>query len=128
MPSISPSLVGAFRALRHRSATAVKKFGSRIDLKFTFVLGFCILGGFDACTSVAFRTEANNFTSAYRDVLNEQMLLNLARLDNGHPPYFIAVGTLTSRWKMGGLVEGAINPNDQNILKRTTMRASPTPT
>ena len=55
----------------------------------------------NGCTSAAFRTEANSFTAAYGDVLNEQMLLNLARLDNGDPAYFLAIGTLNSRWNMG---------------------------
>src|SRR5947207_1923371 len=119
MPSISPPFVGAFRARQHRSAIAFKKFGSRIDLKFTFVLGFCILGGFDACTSVAFRTEANNFSSAYGDVLNEQMLLNLARLDNGHPAYFIAVGALNSRWSMGATATGGVAPTDTDTTTKS---------
>jgi hypothetical protein len=73
----------------------------------------------NSCTSIAFRTEANNFSSAYGDVLNEQMLLNLARLDNSHPAYFIAVGTLNSKWNLGATASGTFSRNPEDSIKTT---------
>lgn len=117
-PSIINCLLGASRPLQ-RLMTAFKAFNSQADLKLTFIFGFCIVAGFDACTSVAFRMEANNFSSAYGDVLNEQMLLNLARLDNSHPAYFIAVGTLNSKWNLGATATGGVSPSDTDTTTRS---------
>jgi hypothetical protein len=109
-----------------RLSGIARKLRSTIDLKLIFVFGVCIVGGFDACTSVAFRTEANTFTSAYGDVLNGQMLLNLARLDNGHPAYFIAVGVLNSHWNMGATATGGVSPSDTDSTTRSlTQQATP---
>jgi hypothetical protein len=35
--------------------------------------------------------------TAYANALNEQMLLNLARLENGHPAYYLAIGAIDDR-------------------------------
>jgi hypothetical protein len=84
---------------------------------FLLIAGLCLI--LNGCTSVAFRTEANHFSSAYGDVLNEQMLLNLARLDNGHPAYFIAVGTLNSRWNLGAIATGNFTRSPEDSVKTT---------
>jgi hypothetical protein len=38
-----------------------------------------------------------DYNAAYATALNEQMLLNLARLDNGHPAYYLAIGTINEK-------------------------------
>lgn len=82
-----------------------------------FGCALALLLAVNGCTSVAFRTEANHFASAYGDVLNEQMLLNLARLDNGHPAYFVAVGTLTSKWNLGSTGGGSVTRTPTDNVK-----------
>lgn len=44
------------------------------------------------------RGEFRSYNAAYADALNEQMLLNLARLENGHPAYYLAIGSITNRF------------------------------
>lgn len=44
------------------------------------------------------RAEFRSYNAAYADALNEQMLLNLARLENGHPAYYLAIGSITNRF------------------------------
>ncbi|MEZ0277416.1 MAG: hypothetical protein ACAH88_21065 [Roseimicrobium sp.] len=38
--------------------------------------------------------------------MNEQTLLNLARLHNGHPPYYLVVGTINNKFNFQGSVSG----------------------
>jgi hypothetical protein len=44
------------------------------------------------------RSEFRSYNTAYADALNHQMLLNLARLENGHPAYYLAIGSITNRF------------------------------
>jgi hypothetical protein len=44
------------------------------------------------------RGEFRSYNGAYADALNEQMLLNLARLENGHPAYYLAIGAINNRF------------------------------
>jgi len=44
------------------------------------------------------RGEFRSYNAAYADALNEQMLLNLARLENGHPAYYLAIGAINNRF------------------------------
>ncbi|HXR04473.1 MAG TPA: hypothetical protein VN836_07180 [Verrucomicrobiae bacterium] len=43
-----------------------------------------------------------DYNTAYADALNEQMLLNLARLENGHPAYYLAIGAIDDRLSVSG--------------------------
>jgi hypothetical protein len=42
--------------------------------------------------------EFRSYNAAYANALNEQMLLNLARLENGHPAYYLVIGSITNRF------------------------------
>jgi hypothetical protein len=44
------------------------------------------------------RGEFRSYNAAYADALNEQMLLDLARLENGHPAYYLAIGAINNRF------------------------------
>ena len=43
-----------------------------------------------------------DYNTAYANALNEQMLLNLARLENGHPAYYLAIGAIDDRLTVSG--------------------------
>ncbi|MFO1501419.1 MAG: hypothetical protein U1G07_24025 [Verrucomicrobiota bacterium] len=46
------------------------------------------------------RGEFRSYNAAYADSLNEQMLLNLARLENGHPAYYLAIGAINNKFNL----------------------------
>jgi hypothetical protein len=62
-----------------------------------------------SCGSATLRQPFRSYNRAYADALNEQMLLNLARLHNGHPPYFLAIGTINNRYTFSGEATGGGN-------------------
>src|SRR6202453_4634267 len=67
-----------------------------------------------SCAQEAFREDFKGFNTAYADMLNEQMLLNLARLDNGHPAQFLAIGSIDSRFTFTGTAAGGFNGSNNN--------------
>ena len=66
------------------------------------------------------RGEFRSYNAAYADALNEQMLLNLARLENGHPAYYLAIGAINNRFidTMSGAV-GSTGTAAQNTNTST---------
>ncbi len=44
------------------------------------------------------RNQFRNYNEAYAKSLNQQMLLNLARLENGHPAYYLAIGLIDAKY------------------------------
>ena len=60
-------------------------------LSLPFWLGACSTGR-------VVHEQFRGVNMAYADSLNEQMLLNIARLDNGHPAYYLAIGTINNRY------------------------------
>lgn len=46
------------------------------------------------------RGQFRSYNEAYTEALNEQMLLNLARLENGHPAYYLAIGAINNRFNL----------------------------
>ena len=52
-----------------------------------------------SCSSphVPLRGQFESYNVAYGDALNQQMLLNLARLQNGHPAYYLAIEALNNK-------------------------------
>ncbi|HEX4342840.1 MAG TPA: hypothetical protein VH255_05590 [Verrucomicrobiae bacterium] len=61
---------------------------------------------FTSCKTphVPLRGQFQSYNIAYGDALNQQMLLNLARLQNGHPAYYLAIGAINNKFN---LTEGA---------------------
>ena len=51
-----------------------------------------------SCSGPTMRGEFRSYNAAYADALNEQMLLDLARLENGHPAYYLAIGAINNRF------------------------------
>jgi hypothetical protein len=45
-----------------------------------------------ACATRQLAPDFAAISDAYAENMNRQMLLNLARLDQGHPAYFMAIG------------------------------------
>jgi hypothetical protein len=50
-----------------------------------------------SCAGTTMHSHFRDYNAAYADALNEQMLLNLARLENGHPAYYLAIGAIDDR-------------------------------
>jgi hypothetical protein len=55
-----------------------------------------LLGG---CAGPALRTSFNDYAGVYAEVSNRQMLLNLARLSNSHPTYFLQMGGINTTYQ-----------------------------
>ena len=80
--------------LRCRLSGAVAKMGrGRVQVW----LGLAALPLLVSCAGTTMHNHFRDYNAAYSDALNEQMLLNLARLENGHPAYYLAIGAIDDR-------------------------------
>jgi len=80
--------------LRCRLSGAVAKMGrGRVQVW----LGLAALPLLVSCAGTTMHNHFRDYNAAYADALNEQMLLNLARLENGHPAYYLAIGAIDDR-------------------------------
>jgi hypothetical protein len=81
-----------------------KKFGldcaSRARAGSAFLIGAALL--FTGCSSSRYRADYNGFNSAYADSSNHQMLMNLARLDQHDPAYFLQFGQISVQYQING--------------------------
>ncbi len=68
------------------------------------------------CGSANYRGDYNGFNAAYADSSNRQMLLNLARLDQHDPTYFLQFGQISVQYNFSG----SINGNVSNGLPQST--------
>jgi len=59
-----------------------------------------------SCSGPVLHQQFRSFNSAYASTLNEQLLLNLARLENGHPAYYLAVGPINNKFSFGAEASG----------------------
>ena len=72
--------------------------------------------------SCGVRSLENDFTGynkAYAAMINDQMLLNLARLDNGHPPYFMTVGAIDAKYTYASGISSSQTGSNSNTDSRT---------
>ncbi len=53
-----------------------------------------------------------DYANAHADASNQQLLLNLARLDNIHPPYFLQMGGITAQYSFGVAADYNITNTD----------------
>ncbi|HEY1662522.1 MAG TPA: hypothetical protein VGI03_08900 [Verrucomicrobiae bacterium] len=60
------------------------------------------------------RSQFVNYNDAYATSLNKQMLLNLARLANGHPAYYLAIGEIDNRYTFSSQTSAGINGSLQD--------------
>ncbi len=60
-----------------------------------------------ACATRQLEPDFTAVSQAYADNLNWQMLLNLARLDQGHPAYFMAIGEVRIGHTQSGSLQGS---------------------
>jgi hypothetical protein len=67
-----------------------------VHVKWMAILPLIVLCG---CTSTAFRHDYTNYSKTYGDSNNEQLLLNLARLSQDDPVYFIQLGSISSQYQ-----------------------------
>lgn len=74
-----------------------------------------------SCTGLTLRAPFRGYSRAYADAMNEQLLLNLARLDNGHPAYHLAIGTINNKMTLSAEAGGS---GSQNETDSTTSSSS----
>jgi hypothetical protein len=84
--------------------------------------GIAVISLLAGCGTTAFRSEFVGYNSAYTDMLNHQLLLNLARLDNGHPPQFLAIGAINSRYTFGAGAQGGVNASHSPSTTEATAK------
>jgi hypothetical protein len=60
------------------------------------------------CLGPALRHASTDYSEVYADSVNRQLLLNLARLSQNEPPYFIQIGTISSAFSF--TASGALTP------------------
>lgn len=59
----------------------------------------------------AMKSEFIEYSHAYAETSNQQMLLNLARRANGHPAYFLQMGTINATMQFGATAGGSAGQN-----------------
>jgi hypothetical protein len=68
------------------------------------------------CAGPTFRNDVRSYSQAYAQASDEQMLYNLARLNNGLPPYFLTIGQINSNYDFGASNEGTVGATNQSAL------------
>ena len=66
------------------------------------ILSFALSG----CATKRLKIDFTGFEKAYAQTSNQEMLLNLARLENRDPTYFFKIGQITSAYKMAVSLSG----------------------
>jgi len=61
------------------------------------------------CGGSRYRADYNSFNAAYADSSNRQMLLNLARLDQHDPTYFLQFGQISVQYQVSSSLNGAFS-------------------
>jgi hypothetical protein len=62
--------------------------------------------GLSGCAPKRLKVDFTGFERAYAETSNQEMLLNLARLENRDPTYFFKIGQITSAYKMNVSLAG----------------------
>jgi hypothetical protein len=61
------------------------------------------------CGAARYRADYNGFNAAYADSSNHQMLLNLARLDQHDPTYFLQFGQISVSYQVSSSLNGGFS-------------------
>lgn len=80
-----------------------------LPILFSLVICALLLSG---CGGMRYRADYNSFNAAYADSSNRQMLLNLARLDQHDPTYFLQFGQISVQYQLSSTLNGVVS----NIL------------
>ncbi len=80
-----------------------KKRAGKILLASLCVVAPLALSG---CATKRLKIDFTGFEKAYAQTSNQEMLLNLARLENRDPTYFFKIGQITSAYKMAVSLSG----------------------
>jgi hypothetical protein len=84
--------------------------GLRADKHFPKYLLLILCGllplGLSGCATKRLKVDFTGFEKAYAQTSNQEMLLNLARLQNRDPTYFFKIGQITSAYKMAVSLTG----------------------
>lgn len=72
-----------------------------------------------SCAAPAMRNQFVNYNEAYADSLNKQMLLNLARLQNGHPAYYLAIGLIDNKYTFSSQTSAGLSGSAQDTHTST---------
>src|ERR1700689_454468 len=78
---------------------------------FLFPLMVCTLL-LSGCGAARYSADYNGFNAAYANSSNRQMLLNLARLDQHDPTYFLQFGQISVQYQVSSSLNGVVS----NIL------------
>jgi hypothetical protein len=63
--------------------------------------------GLSSCAAKRLKVDFTGFEKVYAQTSNQELLLNLARLQNRDPTYFFKIGSIQSTYKMAASVGGA---------------------
>jgi hypothetical protein len=74
-----------------------------------FFFAFAVALLLSGCGSARYRADYNGFNDAYADSSNRQMLLNLARLDQHDPTYFLQFGQISVQYNFTSSLNGGVN-------------------
>jgi len=78
----------------------------RAPLLFSLLVCALLLSG---CGGMRYRADYNSFNAAYADSSNRQMLLNLARLDQHDPTYFLQFGQISVQYQLSSSLNGVVS-------------------
>jgi hypothetical protein len=80
----------------------------RTPFLFSSLICVLLLSG---CGGMRYRADYNSFNAAYADSSNRQMLLNLARLDQHDPTYFLQFGQISVQYQLSSTLNGVVSNN-----------------
>jgi hypothetical protein len=78
----------------------------RIGKHLSFLLIGSLALGLSGCATKRLKVDFTGFEKAYAETSNQDLLLNLARLENRDPTYFFKIGQITSAYKMAVSLSG----------------------
>lgn len=74
----------------------------RLELRCRILILGLVSLLFTGCLGHALRKSYADYSEVYADAINNQLLLNLARLSRNEPPYFIQLGQINSQFTFSG--------------------------
>lgn len=98
-------------------------FGNLTNLYSLFLLltGCILLNG---CAGVDLTRDSSQISGGYEEATNQQMLLNMARLQNDDTPYFVQLSNITTQNQLSSSAQfSPSNMNELHNTGQTTMAA-----